>query len=93
MTTPAQSRAATVALFTADGVFVNGPGFCFEQATPKAAELLCDLLNASAARQDCLKIAVETSLGNVESLCASNPNAFELWRDMLRAALQQAAQG
>ena len=34
-----------------------------------------------------LVAALETTLFNVESLCASNPGAFTAWRDTVRAAL------
>ena len=34
--------------------------------------------------------ALEISLGNVESLCQTNPDAFTVWRDTLRAAIQSA---
>jgi hypothetical protein len=48
-----------------------------------------DLTVAQLIRQRVILLsALEVSLGNVESLCAANPNAFTVWRDILRAAIQ-----
>lgn len=71
--------------YTHDGIFVNGPNFCFEQATTRGAELVAAHLNTLARQARAYEAALQ-SIARAPAFDANTMSIVAFARSTLTAA-------